>query len=71
MLCSALESRFLALDRRNDLARVATCAELQIPNALPGASRQTAVGNGDVHGRADEGRLDMSLYRNQSVRQRS
>lgn len=58
-----LQSRFLALDSRNHLARVATCAELQVPDPLPGPGCQTAVGDGDIHGGANESRFDMSLKR--------
>lgn len=36
-------------------------AELQEPDALPGAGGQSAVGDGDVDGRADERGLDVGL----------
>lgn len=55
------ESVLLALNSRNHLPGMPAGAELQEPDALPGAGGQSAVGNGDVDGRADERGLDVGL----------
>lgn len=61
MFLSCVKSGLLALDCCDDLARVAACAELQVPDTLPGSSCETAIGDGDGYGGTDKGRLDMSL----------
>lgn len=45
----SVESRLLTLDGRDNLARVSTRAKLEVPDTLPCASRQTAVGDGNIH----------------------
>jgi hypothetical protein len=55
------ESRLFTLDSRNHLARVPTGTELEVPDPLPGTSRQTTIGNGNIHRSTNKCRLDMSL----------
>lgn len=62
-LWSTIESRLLTLNCRDNLARMTAGTELEVPNTLPGAGRQTTIGDGNIHRGADKGRLDMSLKR--------
>lgn len=48
------ESSLLAVNCGNHLPRVLARAELEVPDALPGAGRETAVGDGDVDRRTDQ-----------------
>ena len=54
-------SASLAVDRSHHPARVLDGPKLQIPDALPRASRQAAVRYWDAHGRTDQSRLDVCL----------
>jgi hypothetical protein len=58
---SIIESSLFALNSRDNLARVPTGTELEVPDSLPGTSSQTTIGDRDVHRSTDESRLDMSL----------
>ena len=63
MFLSFVESCLLALNGCDDLARVAACAELQVPDTLPSSSCETAIGDGDGYRGTDKSGLDMSLQR--------
>lgn len=51
----------LALDGGDDGAGVRAGAELEVPDALPGAGGELAVGDGDGDAAADEGGFDVCL----------
>lgn len=60
-------SCFLTLNRRDDLARVLARPELKVPDALPSASIQATVADGDGDAGANKTRLDVCLVLCQHV----
>lgn len=56
-----IKSSLLTLDGRNDLSRVPTSTELEVPNSLPGTRSQTAIGNRNANRGTNKSRFDMSL----------
>lgn len=58
---SIIESSLFTLNSRDNLARVSTGTELEVPDSLPGTGSQTTIGDRDVHRSPDESRLDVSL----------